>query len=102
MGWHKGTVRKSIEGRIKMKPIYEQILEDAVSRADELTSYWIKEVNNFIEETMRNKAQPPIKGELTLGKTRWRGIKIIIKNGGTERYVIIEQRGVPIGMYMYD
>ena len=84
-----------------MKPMYEQILEDAASRADEPT-HWIKEVNNFIEETMRNKVQPPIKGELTLGKTRWRGIKIIIKNGGTERYIIIEQRGVPIGMYMYD
>jgi hypothetical protein len=56
-----------------------------------------KEINNTLEKIIRENANPPIKGEITKGKLRWRGIKLCVKTtiGRDERW--IEQRGVIIG-----
>lgn len=54
-----------------------------------------KEQNDIFEYAVRNMAVPTIKGEITKGKIRWRGIRLI-QNGAAEYGRIekwIEQRG---------
>lgn len=40
---------------------------------------------------------PPIKGEITAGKIKWRGIKLCIQNDFDNSTHWVEQRGVKIG-----
>jgi hypothetical protein len=50
----------------------------------------------IIENALRIYSKPPIKGAITMGKIRWRGIRIIRQQiGGNYRYWI-EQRGIRI------
>ena len=55
--------------------------------------------HDILEDTIRKYAQPPIKGEITAGKLKWRGIKLVTKGRAEyekmERWV--EQRGKRIG-----
>lgn len=55
-----------------------------------------KEENLFIS-TLRTMAEPPIKGEITKGKLRWRGIRIILQEDGFKYTKWLEQRGKQIG-----
>jgi hypothetical protein len=41
-------------------------------------------------------AEPPIKGEITKGKVRWRGIKLVQHNNGIKYIKWLEQRGKQI------
>lgn len=41
-------------------------------------------------------AEPPIKGEITKGKVRWRGIRIVHQNDGFKYTKWLEQRGKQI------
>ena len=41
-------------------------------------------------------AEPPIKGEITKGKVRWRGIRIVQQNDGFKYTKWLEQRGKQI------
>lgn len=54
----------------------------------------VKDIDEKMEYCVRNFATPPIKGKLTKGKLKWRGIKLIISNNGAQRW--IEQRGMKI------
>jgi hypothetical protein len=65
----------------------EDIVQDLVVRMSE-------DINDKLEYYVRNLAVPPIKGRLTEGKLRWRGIRMIIMDGGRKRW--IEQRGKKI------
>ena len=64
-------------------------------------------VNEFIQEqlkredeiftsALRKLAEPPIKGEITKGKVRWRGIRIVQHNDGFKYTKWLEQRGKQI------
>lgn len=47
----------------------------------------------FLDKTLREHAVPPIKGEITKGKIRWRGIKACQQGNA----LWLEQRGKQIG-----
>ena len=98
MGWHKGAVPKGFE-RGTMKSVDEQLAKEMKCMAAEYIRDYVKRVNDFIDETLRNKANPPIKGDVTPGKIRWRGIKLKFKNNEFGRYILITQRGTPIGVF---
>jgi hypothetical protein len=53
-----------------------------------------KKQDQLLQDALMKNAIPPIKGELTKGKVKWRGLKLIVKNMDhhtIERW--IEQRG---------
>lgn len=54
------------------------------------------EQNRAFEYALRNVAVPPIKGEITRGKVKWRGIRIKHKNKPLMSATWLEQRGVRI------
>lgn len=56
---------------------------------------WDSETLNFIT-ALRTMAEPPIKGEITKGKVRWRGIRIVHQNDGFKYTKWLEQRGKQI------
>lgn len=68
------------------KEIVKQLTKKIAEREDE-----------YIKYILYTYAQPLIKGNLTKGKLKWRGIKMIIQqtNFGYEKW--IEQRGVMLG-----
>lgn len=43
-------------------------------------------------------ALPPIKGEITKGKLKWRGIKLYIHTGARDSMYEVMQRGVRLGL----
>jgi hypothetical protein len=53
--------------------------------------------NKIIEDSLRNFAVPPVKGKITKGKIKWRGIKLIIDGDNCTFYSMhLEQRGEQI------
>jgi hypothetical protein len=58
---------------------------------------WIKDCiqnENFVfEKAIRENAVPKIKGDITVGKLRWRGIRIVQRNEFMKTYKWVEQRG---------
>jgi len=74
----------------------------------EMTSLTIAAVvSRFIQEqqkkeeeifttSLRTMAEPTIKGEITKGKIRWRGIRIVQQNDGFKYTKWLEQRGKQI------
>lgn len=77
-----------------------------------VTNRFIKEQserqNAILEKAVRENAVPRLKGELTKGKVRWRGLRVIHKGTGADGFTEtwIEQRGeriTPIirNEYMY-
>jgi len=62
---------------------------------DYLNRISIIQENAFISNL--KYANPPIKGEITRGKIKWRGIKACIIYNPTGHVFFITQRGVKIG-----
>lgn len=52
--------------------------------------------NKAFEYALRNVAIPPIKGEITKGKPKWRGIRIVQRRQQLLYETWLEQRGVRI------
>jgi hypothetical protein len=52
--------------------------------------------NKIFEKALRNNAIPPVKGEITKGKLKWRGLRLIHQQKGLDYYSWIEQRGKQI------
>ena len=65
----------------------------------DITDRFIKEQserqNAILEKAVRENAIPPIKGEMTKGKVRWRGLRMIHRGTGADGFTEtwIEQRG---------
>lgn len=57
-----------------------------------------KNVNDLLEKTVRENSCPPIKGEITKGKLKWRSIKLCQRSTGNRLEQWIEQRGVKLGI----
>ena len=55
-----------------------------------------KQEDELFEFCLRTMANPPIKGEITKGKLKWRGIKLIRTHVGFDSYSWLEQRGEQI------
>ena len=55
-----------------------------------------KKEEDIFTSALRIMAEPPIKGEITKGKVRWRGIRIVQYNDGFEYTKWLEQRGKQI------
>ncbi len=76
--------------------IYEFNLEKQINT--KIMLEYTKQVNSFLEKQVREYSIPPIKGEITKNKIKWRGISlqnIQLPNGARE--MIILQRGKQIG-----
>ena len=70
-------------------------------------SFLVDDISRFIQEqqkkeeeifttALRTMAEPPIKGKITKGKIRWRGIRIVQQNNGFKYTKWLEQRGKQI------
>lgn len=55
--------------------------------------YLLSEIDLMIEDTLRNNVSPPIKGEITKGKIKWRGLKLVQHNDYPRIEIWVEQRG---------
>ena len=80
-------------------PKIEGMDEMALNIAN-VTQRFISEVQKQEEElfttALRTMAEPPIKGDITKGKIRWRGIRLIRQQIGLDSYGWLEQRGKQI------
>ncbi|MCK5644205.1 MAG: hypothetical protein KAJ19_25625 [Gammaproteobacteria bacterium] len=61
-----------------------------------LMKQMVAEHDKILEASLRIYAEPPIKGEITKGKIRWRGIRLIRQQVGLDSYSWLEQRGKQI------
>lgn len=76
-----------------MKAIQDLLYNDVEKQ---LSEFYAK-VNEIAEHIVRNYVTPPIKGEITKGKVRWRGLQIVWqKTDGYYAFVGIRQRDVLI------
>ena len=50
----------------------------------------------IFEEALRTTVIPPIKGEITKGKIKWRGVRIAQQKVMFDTYIWLEQRGVQV------
>ena len=82
-----------------MHPNFE-LDEDLESNIAKFTQRCISKIQNQEEElfatALQMMAVPPIKGEITKGKIRWRGIRLIRQQVGLDFYSWLEQRGTQI------
>lgn len=87
-----------------MKPILEKLNFDLPEMPNfnitAVESRFIQEQKKKEEEifitALRTMAEPPIKGEITKGKVRWRGIRIVQQNDSFKYTKWLEQRGKQI------
>lgn len=49
------------------------------------------------EKILRTEVTPVIRGEITKGKLRWRGLSIVQSHIGFETIKQLVQRGIPVG-----
>lgn len=86
-------IKLTEEDRKQMKLI-ENLLFEETSR--QLENFY-KKVDKMVEIMLRNYVTPPIKGEITKGKVRWRGLRIVWQKTNTyDAFVGIRQRDVLI------
>lgn len=84
-----GLTKENEEEMKEVKAIHELLLEEMEK---ELSKYY-DEVWKKAEDIMRNYVTPPIKGEITKGKARWRGLEIVWQKTDTyDAFVGIKQR----------
>lgn len=81
------------EDRKQMKLIENLLFEETSRQLEE----FYKKVDKMVEIMLRNYVTPPIKGEITKGKIRWRGLRIVWQKIDTyDAFVGIRQRDVLI------
>ena len=72
-------------------------MEDIYSEINKIVQHQTKEIDDLLQTYARNFSNPPIKGEITTGKVKWRGLKMCVKNNHDfSKEYWIEQRGVKI------
>ena len=77
-----------LERNEEIDKIYQSIIDDAEQQVLE----FYKEVNKRCEYILRNYITPPLKGEVTKGKLRCRGIKGLVWADKGETFLGIQQR----------
>lgn len=76
------------------KTVSNNYVTDTIKRLQKLE---YEDFDAFLEYVLRTEAKPPVKGDLTKGKIKWRGIKLRQKDMGVGYFVWLEQRGNQIG-----
>tara|TARA_R110002012_G_scaffold94275_1_gene228317 strand:+ start:811 stop:1116 length:306 start_codon:yes stop_codon:yes gene_type:complete len=75
-------------------------IDEIALNTDNVAQVFISEVqkqeDRLFTTALRTMAEPPIKGEITKGKIKWRGIKLIRQQIGIDFYSWLEQRGKQI------
>ena len=74
----------------------EEMALNIASVTQRLITEMQKQEEEIFTTALRTMAEPPIKGEITKGKIRWRGIRIIRQQIGFDSYSWLEQRGKQI------
>jgi hypothetical protein len=73
----------------------------AIDNAHEITTKIALDVSAakhvYFSKVLKENAEPPIKGEITASKIKWRGIKMRQENTITSHRCWLEQRGKIIG-----
>lgn len=72
----------------------------------EISTSCMANKEEWLEHILREKVEPPIKGDITPGKLKWRGIRLAVVKGSdyTEQtgktvyasFEYVEQRGKPV------
>ncbi len=70
---------------LKISDVTSRFIQEQQKREEEIFTY-----------ALRIIAKPPIKGEITKGKVRWRGIRLVQYNDGFKYTKWLEQRGKQI------
>jgi len=70
---------------------------DATELSRQLVEKQTKWIDEHVEQICRTFASPPIKGKITKGKLKWRGLRLIQKNEFEHTTYWVEQRGKKIG-----
>ena len=84
----------------------DNIIEQVRINTDIGDSFLIKETqkkyiaytNEFIERTVREHAVPKLKGEITKGKLKWRGLRLVYQNQMNKTVTKIMQRDKVLGV----
>ena len=86
-------IKLTEQNKEQMKVLTDMILDDNIKRLQE----FYDKVEKLVEHILRNYVTPPIKGEITRGKVRWRGLQIVWQEYGMEKaFVGVRQRDVLI------
>jgi hypothetical protein len=88
-----GLVAIKIESKFEIE--YEQLFNSLNELKDCFTQSIIKKQDEMIENAIR-MSTPVIKGEITKGKIKWRGLRLVHKNTYGKIETWVEQRGVKI------
>jgi hypothetical protein len=75
--------------------IFNQL--DVTGLVNDIISDIVRKQDKELEKIVREYATPKISGEITKGKLRWRGLRLIQKTGIAKDSYWIEQRGKIIG-----
>ena len=69
---------KPLEARfeIKMTDDAKEVLETLMKEFSQYQSDMRKAMNAWIQDCVRTRVVPPIKGEITRGKVKWRGLSL--------------------------
>lgn len=85
---------------VLVRPSFE-VNVDASKAIHELTQLamraWETKRDTILDRYLRTLASPPIKGEMTAGKLKWRGIVMCQTTEVVNGFVWLEQRGEIIG-----
>ena len=73
------------EPQLNISDVISRFISEQQKKEEEIFTY-----------ALRTMAEPPIKGEITKGKVRWRGIRIVQQNDGFKYTKWLEQRGKQI------
>lgn len=72
-------------------------LQEIQNIGNKLVTEMTKRHDDAMREIVMTYAEPPIKGEITKGKLRWRGLRMFTQNEIHKTTTWIEQRGKQIG-----
>jgi hypothetical protein len=82
---------------MKLEKLNFDLYEMPSLNITDVISFFISEQQKKEEEiftsALRIMAEPPIKGDITKGKVRWRGIRIVKYDDGFKYTKWLEQRG---------
>ena len=81
---HKFTKIDGID-QIKLEHLRQSVVKSIINQEEEIFTI-----------ALRTMTEPPIKGEITKGKLKWRGIRLIRQHIGLDSYSWLEQRGKQI------
>lgn len=60
---------------------------------EKMQAEYVRRINEWVEDCLRTRVKPPIKGDITEGKIRWRGLSLAFGPNG-EFYGILQRRKI--------